>query len=684
MELKISDSKDPETGKPMYTVAWSENLADGLITIVMTGKADNGTYTIYVENDHDSPVSVHINVVSYAREPDREPVTLTPTLIQKKIAPSNTDIVVIYAAFAQGEFPILFADLWAEVTFPLERNGTIMDTETVILTDDGKHDDVIANDGIYTGIFTNIFETGRYSIKVRANGDNGKAVVSKGHMLGIGELDDAEYEVVENAVHKEVWQTTQRRKRRNVRTTRDRREDEEEEYEYDYDENEEISNVDSTVAPIITLQTLPVSNQDKREYYKQLEVEKLARTTRTSAQDTERVTNMDTIIIDTDDSDLCDENFKHFDGFCYKMVLDKKLNHPEADAACQAVGAKLIDVRSLYVAEYFLKRLRNVIKDFWADAVNDEFVKYLPRLVDNSLRIQEIQALMNKAEKRMAIERRIRKEDEKNPLARMGSIRQFRQPIFERDMKWIYNNVTSNAQPPADFIKDFILQKYEKSIDFATLSQIEEATKVWKLNLPKKLDHFLSETFDFETFEAQSRFSRAKRDLITVSSPCRYKDDFNRYRKNRKFAICNSERNVICQKITPRNARKREISSCEATWSDFASNFASSEICYHQASNKHNFAEAEKYCKELGGSLLRINCENKEVFEIKEENLDSFWISNMETSSLNELKCTQALKKEQKEAENNEILNLPIRIGQSGQSRVLAKNAPFLTNQKSV
>jgi hypothetical protein len=39
MENRVSDSIDPETGKPMYTVAWRNNTEDGLITIDMTGKA---------------------------------------------------------------------------------------------------------------------------------------------------------------------------------------------------------------------------------------------------------------------------------------------------------------------------------------------------------------------------------------------------------------------------------------------------------------------------------------------------------------------------------------------------------------------------------------------------------------------------------------------------------------------
>ena len=37
---------------------------------------------------------------------------------------------------------------------------------------------------------------GRYSIKVLASGNEGKAAVSKGHMLGVGKMDDDEYDML--------------------------------------------------------------------------------------------------------------------------------------------------------------------------------------------------------------------------------------------------------------------------------------------------------------------------------------------------------------------------------------------------------------------------------------------------------------------------------------------------------
>ncbi|CAG5081704.1 Oidioi.mRNA.OKI2018_I69.PAR.g9943.t2.cds [Oikopleura dioica] len=687
MQNKVSESINPETGEPAYTVAWRENLEDGLITVDLTGKADNGTYTIYVKNDHSSPASVHINVVSYAREPDREPVTLTPTIIQKKIAPSNTDIVVIYAAFAQGEFPILFADLWAEVTFPLERNGTIMTTETVILTDDGKHDDVIANDGIYTGIFTNIFETGRYSIKVRANGDNGKAVVSKGHMLGIGELDDAEYEVVENAVHKEVWQTTRRRKRRNVRTTRDRRQsDGEEDYEYDDgEEGVEEEPPKRVEIPVISLKE-PATNQDRVELNKQLEAQKLARLTRVSAQDTERVTNLDTIVIEASETDLCDEGFFHFDGFCYFISRDvqEQKNFKEAEDACAEMGAELIDIRTLQVAQYFLVTLRARIKDFWASDVNDKIVNHIPLLIDNIYSVTEVQAILDGLLGRVAKEFYLRKKDQENSFARMASIRQHRDPDFDRDIRRLYEDLTKNIQVPMTYLQRRIFEKHKKTVDELSQEEIEEIKNEWKGKQLQKLDHFKEQLIDREKFEFRSprflaSFERAKREIDSLQfGPCRYKDIFHRYRKNRKFAICHSEKPVICQLISPKNAHNR---NCPGNWTDFEGHFDSSDICYHFNETKRNFFEAEKYCQEKGGTLLRINCANKEVFEIKEEKIDTFWISNMDTSGLNDLQCSKMSEEIIRKAEST--IPEPEEPTASGMQMDVFVNKPVFTFGKT-
>ena len=94
------------------------------------------------------------------------------------------------------------------------------------LKDDGVVTDIIKDDGIYSGNFFQFSDKGRYSIKgelsnwkfrsgihrnpeldssagpnsshisVLGSGNNGKASISKGHMVGVGKMDDAEYDML--------------------------------------------------------------------------------------------------------------------------------------------------------------------------------------------------------------------------------------------------------------------------------------------------------------------------------------------------------------------------------------------------------------------------------------------------------------------------------------------------------
>ena len=63
----------------------------------------------------------------------------------------------------QGEYPVLYADVWAEITRPLADG--ITDTVNLTLKDDGVVTDIIKDDGIYSGNFFQFSDKGRYSIK---------------------------------------------------------------------------------------------------------------------------------------------------------------------------------------------------------------------------------------------------------------------------------------------------------------------------------------------------------------------------------------------------------------------------------------------------------------------------------------------------------------------------------------
>ena len=94
----------------------------------------------------------------------------------------------------------------------------ITDTVNITLKDDGVASDIIKDDGIYSGNFYQFSDKGRYSIKVLANGNNGKAAVSKGHMLGVGKMDDDNYQILVDSINAEVWTNfmTQRLAKRSI------------------------------------------------------------------------------------------------------------------------------------------------------------------------------------------------------------------------------------------------------------------------------------------------------------------------------------------------------------------------------------------------------------------------------------------------------------------------------------
>ena len=79
---------------------------------------------------------------------------------------------LILSAFL-GEYPILQAKVWAEVTRPLSENVT--DVKTIELFDNGGFQDVIKDDGIYSNKFFQTSGQGRYSIK---------AIVEKSRYFG--------------------------------------------------------------------------------------------------------------------------------------------------------------------------------------------------------------------------------------------------------------------------------------------------------------------------------------------------------------------------------------------------------------------------------------------------------------------------------------------------------------------
>ena len=83
-----SPPPDPQStdNKPNYQVVFYHDSDSNLFRILLPGYADNGTYYVIVENNNESPIHCQVNVVSYPRTPGSEPVTLTPTILEKEMA----------------------------------------------------------------------------------------------------------------------------------------------------------------------------------------------------------------------------------------------------------------------------------------------------------------------------------------------------------------------------------------------------------------------------------------------------------------------------------------------------------------------------------------------------------------------------------------------------------------------
>ncbi len=130
------------------------------------------TYAFYTVNNPE-PGSWGVRI-SGTDLPDPEIVTLSVTAASPVVA----GFYGFQAAYAPGDVipiavqlreqdasPILGANVQVDVKAP---NGTV---QTLVLLDDGAHDDLLANDGIYGGEYTSTLTEGFYGLDVSATGN---------------------------------------------------------------------------------------------------------------------------------------------------------------------------------------------------------------------------------------------------------------------------------------------------------------------------------------------------------------------------------------------------------------------------------------------------------------------------------------------------------------------------------
>ncbi|XP_050031049.2 calcium-activated chloride channel regulator 1-like isoform X3 [Dermacentor andersoni] len=154
-------------------------VSGNYVNFKIPGIATPGTWTLVVSQDLGSgEVAVHVRATSLARYPDEKPVMVRAFL--KRTEVDSAAQAAVYAEVTKGEYVVLHAKVTATVVRP-QGHGTV----EMELFDDGLGADVTANDGIYSGYFTQFDGVGRYSVSARVvSGDD--SVIVQGRQASGG------------------------------------------------------------------------------------------------------------------------------------------------------------------------------------------------------------------------------------------------------------------------------------------------------------------------------------------------------------------------------------------------------------------------------------------------------------------------------------------------------------------
>ncbi|XP_077497419.1 calcium-activated chloride channel regulator 1-like isoform X2 [Amblyomma americanum] len=141
------------------------------ITFKIPGIATPGTWTLIVSHKlSNREAVVHIRATSLASGATEEAVLVRAFLKKTEVAKAAE--AVIYAEVTKGQKVVLHARVTATVIKPKPPYEV-----EVELFDDGLGADVTANDGIYSGYFTQFDGVGRYSVSARVVSGNDSVIV---------------------------------------------------------------------------------------------------------------------------------------------------------------------------------------------------------------------------------------------------------------------------------------------------------------------------------------------------------------------------------------------------------------------------------------------------------------------------------------------------------------------------
>ncbi|XP_013385433.1 calcium-activated chloride channel regulator 1 [Lingula anatina] len=144
------------------------NLTYGFVTIPIEGLAMAGRWQYTVDCDTIDEIDINVRVTSTARD-GVDPIKLTGEVNEGRVNFSDPDPtpIIILADLRRKFSPVVNANVTA--TVDTDYNATYLQTFTLKLHDDGLGADVTAGDGVYSGYFLDIPDTGRYRVRVLAN-----------------------------------------------------------------------------------------------------------------------------------------------------------------------------------------------------------------------------------------------------------------------------------------------------------------------------------------------------------------------------------------------------------------------------------------------------------------------------------------------------------------------------------
>ncbi|XP_068098194.1 calcium-activated chloride channel regulator 1-like [Hyperolius riggenbachi] len=159
----IINITDP-TGKVYGIEQFVSSAASKSSRLTIPGTAEKGQWEYKICNKEVVDQVLGLTVNSRASDPNVPPIVLETNI--------NTDAttfhvpLILYAIVTQGLTPILGLSVTAIVE---SQDGKI---NTLQLLDNGAGSDIVKNDGIYSGYFTQFSSNGRYSLKVRVKRQN--------------------------------------------------------------------------------------------------------------------------------------------------------------------------------------------------------------------------------------------------------------------------------------------------------------------------------------------------------------------------------------------------------------------------------------------------------------------------------------------------------------------------------